>query len=249
MIISHSRKFIFVKSRKTGGTSVEIGLSKYAGSEDVITPITPRDELIRIEKGTPCQNYSPSRDVEEKYIAALKNGEVDFLPKWVKENQVFFNHMTYSELKKCIPGELERYQTVSIERHPYEKAVSLANFLIGYRSYVNGSLLEAKTDDIREKSSELIESGLMREKIRNWDVYTDNGKIGLTTILRFDFLQEDFEAFCRKIGVVGEIDILPKAKVGHRDKTMSAHEILSGPQKVAIREMCAEEFDHFGYEV
>ena len=248
MIISHARKFIFVKSRKTGGTSVEIGLSKYVGSEDVVTPITPRDELVRMKIGTPCQNFSASRDIEEKYIEDLRNGKIDYLPKWLKQEQVFFNHMTYSEIKKIIPGEVEAYHTLSIERHPYEKAVSLANFLIGYKDYVAGRLLEAKTDDLREKISELLENGIMREKIRNWDVYTDEGVIRLTTVLRFEHLQADFEAFCKRLGVPDQAPFLPKTKVGHRDKTLSVHEILSVSQKAAIREICAEEFECFGYE-
>ena len=39
MIVSHSRKFIFLKTRKTAGTSLEIALSKYCGPEDVLAPI------------------------------------------------------------------------------------------------------------------------------------------------------------------------------------------------------------------
>ena len=41
MIISHARSFIFIKTRKTAGTSVEVYLSQHCGPEDVITPIQP----------------------------------------------------------------------------------------------------------------------------------------------------------------------------------------------------------------
>ena len=37
MIISHKHKFIFFKTRKTAGTSLQIALSEFCGSDDIIT--------------------------------------------------------------------------------------------------------------------------------------------------------------------------------------------------------------------
>ena len=39
MIISHKYKFIFIKTRKTAGSSIEYNLSNYLGDDDVITPL------------------------------------------------------------------------------------------------------------------------------------------------------------------------------------------------------------------
>ncbi|MES2818601.1 MAG: sulfotransferase family 2 domain-containing protein, partial [Pseudomonadota bacterium] len=41
MIISHQYKFIFIKTRKTAGTSIEAFLSQCCGPDDIFTPITP----------------------------------------------------------------------------------------------------------------------------------------------------------------------------------------------------------------
>ena len=38
MIISHKYKFIFIKTRKTAGTTIEYNLSKYLGNDDIIAP-------------------------------------------------------------------------------------------------------------------------------------------------------------------------------------------------------------------
>lgn len=41
MIISHRYRFIFIKTLKTAGTSIEIYLSGQCGPQDVVTPIIP----------------------------------------------------------------------------------------------------------------------------------------------------------------------------------------------------------------
>lgn len=51
MIISQDLQRIFLKTKKVGGTSFEMALSKYCGEVDVITPITPNDEAQRKSLG------------------------------------------------------------------------------------------------------------------------------------------------------------------------------------------------------
>ena len=46
-IISYNKNFIFIKSSKTAGTSMEIALSKFCGTEDVIAPLDSFAEDMR----------------------------------------------------------------------------------------------------------------------------------------------------------------------------------------------------------
>ena len=51
MIVSHKNRFIFLKTRKTAGSSIEIALSKHCGPEDIITKIAPSEEELRLGLG------------------------------------------------------------------------------------------------------------------------------------------------------------------------------------------------------
>ena len=59
MLISHRHKFIFLKTQKTAGTSLEIALSAFLSKQDVITPLSRKwpwpseDESTRREPGLP----------------------------------------------------------------------------------------------------------------------------------------------------------------------------------------------------
>jgi len=105
LIISHKHKFIFIKTKKTAGTSIEILLSKYCGDDDIITPISPEDEKIRRGLGyKTAQNY--------QYLD--NNKEIKF-----------YNHINATEIKKFIGDEVwDSYYKFCFERNPWEKVIS-----------------------------------------------------------------------------------------------------------------------------
>ena len=101
MIVSHKHKFIFIKTKKTAGTSLEIALSGICGPDDIITPITREDELVREKLGyRGPQNY--------------RNG-----------NSNYFNHIPAIIVRNALGETIWReYFKFCFERNPWDKVVS-----------------------------------------------------------------------------------------------------------------------------
>src|SRR5687768_13795108 len=119
MIISHKHKFIFLKTRKTAGTSLDIALSRFCGPEDVITIINSEGDELRNELGFPGpQNHSiPLRHWKGK----------DFARVLIRRKKArYYEHMRAGELRYRLPkDQWTSYFKFCIERNPYDKAVSL----------------------------------------------------------------------------------------------------------------------------
>ncbi|MCS1352665.1 sulfotransferase family protein [Mechercharimyces sp. CAU 1602] len=105
MILSHRHKFIFLKTRKTAGTSIEISLSRFCGPKDILTPISLADEKIRFSVGKQAQNYS------------LKGIEL-------------YNHIPASEVKVLVGNKVwNSYYKFCFDRNPWDKVVSSYYYL------------------------------------------------------------------------------------------------------------------------
>jgi len=66
MILSHKYKFIFIKTTKTAGTSLEVALSRYCGKDDIITPILPPVELHEPRNDSGFYNHIGASEIKSK---------------------------------------------------------------------------------------------------------------------------------------------------------------------------------------
>ena len=159
MIISHKHKFIFVKTRKTAGTSLEIGLSEHCGAQDVITPISPKDELLRASLGfRGVQNH-------QLPIGFFRRLERSFAGRHTH----YFNHMSAAKIIRYVGEELwNDYFTFTIEREPFGKAISSYYF----RERKNHRSIE---DYIADCSP---------HRLSNWGMYADESGPRVDYVIR-----------------------------------------------------------------
>lgn len=147
MIISHKHKFIFIKCRKTAGTSVEISLSKLCGTDDIITPLTKEDDKMRLALGfLGAQNYEKpksewSRRERWQYFRTGKTPE-----------QKFYHHISCREIVNLIPQEMwNSYFKFTIERNPFDKVVSFYYWRKAHERYqsITNWLLDGGLKDMQ----------------------------------------------------------------------------------------------------
>ncbi len=116
LIICHPLKLIYLKTKKVGGTSFEVALSKYCSSECVITPISPEDEIVRNAlKFRGPQNYLES---DRAGFSNPRSINFEF-----KGN--FGNHSCISAVKANLSGRaFANYKTLAIHRNPADGVIS-----------------------------------------------------------------------------------------------------------------------------
>lgn len=224
MIINHEYKFIFLKTRKTAGTSIEIALSKFCGTNDVITPITKEDELTRQEMGFPGpRNYGVPLKYFRKFdwIRGIQKGE----------RHKFYNHANAKFVRDRIPAKIwDNYFKFTFERNPFDKAIS--------RYYWS-------TVEPRPKISEYLNSTRI-ELLSNWNIYTINDQIAVDFVGRYEYLNDDLETIKEKLRLGLDLN-LPKAKGKYRKSREHYSNVLNSEARTRIEIVCAKEIAALGY--
>ncbi len=249
MIISHKHRFIFIKTRKTAGTSVEISLSRYCGSEDIITPITLEDEPLRGVLGLSAQNYyvdgsrrcesprlHPIKQLALRVASSVELKRQETLPyrvrRWVSNHASpaslhggnYFNHISAAAVISLLGRTTwNDYFCFCFERDPLTKTLS------DYRYRASGKSFEEyiSTDGLPV----------------DWDKYTENNKPIVDFVGRFESLTDDLTKALAQVGL--EFDgWLPRAKQARRSNSDLE---LCPDQMELVRRAFAREYSEFHY--
>jgi hypothetical protein len=241
MIASYRYNFIFIKTKKTGGTTIEMTLAPACGPEDIITPIGSREELRRGNGRPLCRNFSSAPALEEKLRSAMIVG--DKQARAVAEEEIaphgkFGNHINAQKIKERLAPEFwSGAHKFSIERHPYEKAVSFAYFTYKPRIAKSGRSFDEHLDSV-----------VRRSDYSGYHFYSIDGEVAVDEFLRCENLERDLRRLAEKLGIPIP-DTLTTSKQSSRKDRRPAREILTDVQKEIIHRRCKREFDLFAHEL
>jgi len=186
VIISHLHRFVFVKTRKTAGTSLEIALSSVCGDTDVVTPISEDEHTSRVVGPQNTRVPISSRAIVD---ATLHR-------RW----PAFYNHMSAVDGRRYMRF-WNKYFTFTVERNPWDRAVSMYHFRI-------------RNLDNPPTFSEFLR-GPARSRLSNFPTYTDRGQVIVNRVIRFERLADDFAELWRLLRLPG-VPMLTRAKSGYR---------------------------------
>ena len=132
MIISHKYKFIFIKTRKTAGTSIETYLSKYCGNNDIVTPVGFESETSIHKPRNYKGFFNPYPEFKKIYHSKFSYNKLrkmiksftDFFLQDASHGK-FYNHIPSFRVKERIGDEIwDDYYKFTIERNPWDKTLS-----------------------------------------------------------------------------------------------------------------------------
>jgi hypothetical protein len=227
MIISHKHKFIFVKTVKTAGTSLELFLSQHCGPDDLLTPFD-----------SPIERHQP-RNYEGSANPTFEILRLPFGPRsaWKclrADRRRFYNHMPAWVVRLRVPPAVwNSYFKFCVERNPWDKVLSHYH-MHAYR--VGGALS--------------LEQYFARGKFPiNYPRYTDpsGSRIIVDRVLRYENLTEELgEIFARlKLPFGGDLGVRKK---GHfRTDRTPYQSVFSPEQRQTVERIFAREIQLHGY--
>jgi len=238
MLISHRKRFIFTKTVKTAGTSVESYFERFCMPEGDWQQSHGRDEY---ESATGIIGHRGNKP----------------------EQATWFNHMSARSIRELVGAQVwDGYFKFTVVRNPFDKLVSGCFMFnpalgdvqdpvqraLGFRAWLDefAGLVAANRDLIADDAKPHYLKPLVCALIDR-DKYLIDGQVCVDFFLRFETLRRDLMELCRKLDVDFDLSRLPEFKKGFRDPDLPLTEYYDGASEDIVRQLYRWEIDHFGY--
>ncbi len=239
MILSHEKKFIFLKTRKVAGTSLEMVFSRVCGPRDIITVfggkhnVSQDEEDMRVSGGGwPAQNYA---------LPLTESTPRQLVSQLLKRRRLrqFYEHMPAEAVRDAVsPAVWSEYFKFSVIRNPFDFAVS------NYHWYRKTGRTE---QDFRSFLLDNAWAQTVNSRITEID-----GEPVVDFMLRYEYLAEDLVTLSEHLNIDPALwsDFTGvRAKGSLRPKSSTTRDAFKDfPEGVAfVRDTCRTTFERYGY--
>jgi hypothetical protein len=190
VLVSHRYNFIYTKTVKTAGTSVESYFERFCMPKNEWSFSHFRDEYVSESGIIGCRRFERPADC-----------------KW-------WNHMPAAMIRERIGEEAwSNYLKFCVIRNPYDKALSAFYYFKNpdYRSENNAT---AKFTDLDKERSEFEDWLCSGEPPIDRDKYLIDGQFCLDEVIRYETLATDLEGLCARLHIPWNLALLPSLKAG-----------------------------------
>ena len=230
-IISHKYRFIFIKTGKTAGTSIQMALEKVCGPDDICSPVTQKKQPRPGEEDYVARNYRGyfiPRPFRPEGLRPRFRSEI----KELLRRQKYKSHMPATDVRWRLGRKTwDSYYKFSVERNPWDKAVS--------------EYFWKKRHFTRDLSFEEWLPGAYPHSRLHW--LTIDGRLSMDRVLRYENLESDFASLMRDLEVPDAPE-LPRAKGTIRPNRTNYRNMHTPLTRDYIARVCAPEIEAFGYQ-
>lgn len=226
MLVGHDHKFIFIKTIKTAGTSVEMFLEK---------TMMPNDHSIQ---GTCDQQIG-----EFGIIGA--RGQFD-----PTDRPMYFNHISANRLKWLL-GEAtwESYYKFSIVRNPFDFLLSNFFFQLSHDRTTQPTFASRTFEETKAQFEEYV---MAISRDINRELLTISGKLAVDYCIRYENLKTDLAVVLSKLGMQAEVSELGSSKSGIRPTSgvlARGKQYYSPHMRSHVMNVFGWHAENFGYDL
>jgi len=227
MIISHKYKFIFIKTGKTAGTSIEVFLSQCCGQNDIVTPIWP---VVRPHRARNFQGvWNPLPEIIRNRGRDIKKTVGSLIRR-----RRFYNHMPATLVKQRVSKVIwNSYFKFCVERNPWDKTLSQYHMV-----------------NDRQGGGMTLDEFLAQENfVINYPLYTDaDGTFLVDRVVKYESLMKELGEVFHELGIPFGGSLGARAKSNHRKDKRSYRDVFSDKQRDIIEKVFAREIEMHGYK-
>jgi hypothetical protein len=217
MLVSHTHRFIYTKTKKTAGTSVESYFEPF------------------------CMRPGEWVESHDREVYISEAGIIGFRGAKRPKDCQWWNHMPASQIRQLLGEPLwNEYFKFCVVRNPFDRLVSEYFFERSRDPKWSGAESAA---DPKAFEAWLRKTPPQPDR----DAYMIDGRMVMNYTIRYESLHQDLEEVCQKLHVEWIPERLPTFKSGIRPRDSSASCMYTQRSRDIVQTVYALELESFGY--